>query len=367
MQGDAARSQNTIPRLRIDRRIGGFPRYILTCDNVDFPMIPSELLKSVVFLCPPRHGLPVEDEPKGTGFFIRYLQQGMVFVYIVTARHCIDGARMIAKERGLDDTIYLRLNKRDGTVAHIKTSGSDWKFHPGPQPVDIAILPFDQSELSGFDVDFFPLGVLGGQNIGKDESPPTLGIPDAINHQQVGPGDEVAIAGLFRSHFGQNRNIPIIRMGNIAAMPSEPVLVEWPDRTILTPMEAYLVDTRSIKGLSGSPVYVNLPDQKRSWNVTGPAGEKQYLVGRFTTWYLLGVVHGHFNVTVPDTDWETQADAESLPKANAGMCIVVPITKVLETLGQTSLTDQRRTAIEHRPINGTTETDYWLKVNVLPF
>jgi len=39
----------------------------------------------------------------------------------------------------------------------------------------------------------------------------------------LGLGDETFSIGLFRSHYGQERNIPIIGIGDIAAMPEEPI------------------------------------------------------------------------------------------------------------------------------------------------
>ena len=37
----------------------------------------------------------------------------------------------------------------------------------------------------------------------------------------IGLGDEVIISGLFVKHHGRQRNVPIIRVGNVAAMPEE--------------------------------------------------------------------------------------------------------------------------------------------------
>ena len=46
---------------------------------------------------------------------------------------------------------------------------------------------------------------------------------EVINKYTIDTGDEVVITGMFFSHIGQQRNIPIVRIGNIAAMPQEPV------------------------------------------------------------------------------------------------------------------------------------------------
>jgi hypothetical protein len=66
--------------------------------------------------------------------------------------------------------------------------------------------------------------------------------------EQIGIGNEVAFAGLFVNHHGKKRNEPIVRFGNICGIPSEPVSTKAGD------IEAYLVESRSVGGLSGSPV-----------------------------------------------------------------------------------------------------------------
>lgn len=77
-------------------------------------------------------------------------------------------------------------------------------------------------------------------------------------------GDEVFFSGLFYPHSGTRRNIPIVRIGNVAALLEEPVL----NRNGV-PMDLYLMESRSIGGLSGSPVFVDLAALKRSHQPTG--------------------------------------------------------------------------------------------------
>jgi len=80
-----------------------------------------------------------------------------------------------------------------------------------------------------------------------------LEIAPTVRHERdIGLGDETFAIGLFRSHYGQQRNMPVIRVGNIAAMPEEPIAAKYGKDFI----EGYLVEMRSIAGLSGSPVFV---------------------------------------------------------------------------------------------------------------
>jgi hypothetical protein len=50
-------------------------------------------------------------------------------------------------------------------------------------------------------------------------------------------------------HTGDLKNVPIVRVGNLASYPSEQIQTRAFGR-----MEAYLIEARSIGGLSGSPV-----------------------------------------------------------------------------------------------------------------
>ena len=66
--------------------------------------------------------------------------------------------------------------------------------------------------------------------------------PDFIAKEGIGPGEDVFVVGLFRRHTGRAQNIPIIRVGNLVAMPEEPV------QTATGLQEAYLVELHSIGG-----------------------------------------------------------------------------------------------------------------------
>ena len=56
--------------------------------------------------------------------------------------------------------------------------------------------------------------------------------------------------GLFTKYFGRSNLIPIVRTGNIAMMPKEKVPLGSFGLT-----DAYLIEGRSIGGLSGSPIF----------------------------------------------------------------------------------------------------------------
>jgi hypothetical protein len=106
-------------------------------------------------------------------------------------------------------------------------------------------------------------------------------------------------------------------MGNIAMMPDEVIPTELGD------MEAYLVEARSIGGLSGSPAFVRK---------TVPFG-----IGSF---YLLGLMHGHWDLPAKSKN-DLLMNDDLLGKVNMGIAIVVPAKKILEVLNHPELVKMR--------------------------
>jgi len=148
-----------------------------------------------------------------------------------------------------------------------------------------------------------------------------LGLPDdraATGHllrlRRVSASHEIFITGLFRSHYGNQRNVPIVRVGNIAMMRDEPVRTEY-----CGPTDAYLVEARSIHGLSGSPVFINIGSNL----------------------FLLGLMHGHFDVENLTEDVVVE-DANGPSGIHTGIGVVIPVEKIIETLNQAGLVEQRR-------------------------
>jgi hypothetical protein len=257
--------------------------------------IPEVITKSVIFI-----GYKLADGAyrlAGTGIMLSRFPNYTPNVYVATARHVIDGIR----DKGMD-TVALRLNTKSGGPVWLDPPVNEWRLHPEGKSVDIAVfeIPWD----TRWDHVSFPIA---------EEYQATQ---EAIREYEIGVGNEVFIAGLFHPHHGANNNIPVIRVGSIAAMPTEPV------GTALGPMNSYLIDTRSIRGLSGAPVFVVLGTTR---TVSGLPNRE------FQRFFLLGIVHGHFRL--PDEE------------LNLGIQIVVPVGKVAEVIGtfQQSTEDRTKT------------------------
>lgn len=238
----------------------------------------------------------------GSVFIIgRPIDGGLVDpVYWVTARHVIDGIRSL----GLLE-VCVRVNKKDGSSEWITTSLSDWYWSEKNRSIDVAI--FCQGVHAELDHLVIPYSLFATDVVFKEN--------------EISLGDEVFVTGLFRHHHGQHRNIPIVRIGNLASML---------EREIVTKnfggIEGYLIEARSIGGLSGSPVFLNL-------------GSFRVIQGNFkftgeVSFFLLGLVHGHFDTTSTSLDnvMAVVEDSDVNKKINTGIAIVVPISSIMKTI-----------------------------------
>jgi hypothetical protein len=95
-------------------------------------------------------------------------------------------------------------------------------------------------------------------------------------------------------------------------------------------MDVYLVESRSIGGLSGSPVFVDIRTAKTTRPPTYGSMAGAYdpsSPGRFK---LFGLVHGHFGDDIlPDA---TADDGKEKVHINMGIAMVVPAEKIQEAL-----------------------------------
>ena len=160
----------------------------------------------------------------GTGFLVGQLLPDTTesFIYVVTAKHLVEVCERCSK----DLSLYLRFNSAETGATWIQTPIQAWISHPSETNVDVAVMenPFDNF---GPDIDhyFWPL----------EES--QVGLNDNINGEKIETGDEVFIVGLFGHHIGNSKNWPLVRIGNIAAGPDEPITnLQW-----AAEMEAILI------------------------------------------------------------------------------------------------------------------------------
>jgi Trypsin len=290
--------------------------------------IPDEVRKSVLFIGSRESG---EFRPRATGFLCVWHEDGFNVQYLITAEHVVSGMMT----RGWD--IWASANMKNGDLAEFRLPHDQFYFHPDEtQKTDVAVFHLSDT-LKAQDT---------GETIQMDVRAHSLNgprsvmlTPELVTELQVGVGDEIAIIGLFRSHHGKEQNIPIARMGHIACMRHEPVFTAYGGY-----IDAYLIEARSISGLSGSPVFfINGVRVIKS----GPERVTYSLAPDKPYYLLMGLVHGHFDIRNLNEDTVVEDEREATHGINTGIGVVIPVDKVVETIrGHPDLIQRRKEAVE---------------------
>lgn len=244
-------------------------------------------------------------------------------VYAVTNKHVARGGFPV-----------IRLNTIDGEHDVLELGHHDWIPHPDGD--DLAVAPI---ELGDSRFHYFPIGL-------------HMFVSQPGSFQYIGAGDETFMVGRFTTHGGKQRNTPTLRFGNIAMLPFEKVKLH--DGFM---QEAFLVETRSISGYSGSPVFVYRPKKTTiSQQINDPyafssyesmisrLGEAESITDLVGHLYLLGIDCGH----VPSFKRVVNGAGTPHPQgwkveSNTGMAIVIPAWRLEEFLQRPELTMKRIT------------------------
>jgi hypothetical protein len=274
----------------VDAELGGKPRF-LSHRPKDWNMrIPEEIRKSVVFLC---SRLPSGTVAmRGTGFLVGVPLggTGRFIAYIVTVKHTADLVE------GSECGIRINLNSGGAETFWLGADTKWWRHPSEPDSVDAAVTPFP------FHVDADYRALDYGMFL-TDE---------IIAKADIGPGDQAVTTGLFMP-LKISRNEPIVRMGNVAAMPRDRV----PGIKISGKMvdaEVYLVEVRSVGGLSGSPVFVT---QTVRWVPPPPVAPS---IGQSDGYFLQGALQRKRHLQRNDPQRSESPVADSTRGGSAGGC-----------------------------------------------
>jgi hypothetical protein len=112
----------------------------------------------------------------------------------------------------------------------------------------------------------------------------------------------------------------------------------------------YLIEARSIGGLSGSSVFLHLSDTRIKERNGAKIWRNQI------SFHLLGLVHGHWDMPEARTD-DILEDSMQNERLNVGIAIVVPATRIAEVINHPLLIAQREQNIEQWRRNGAPTPD----------
>jgi hypothetical protein len=291
-------------------------------------------------------GAPDNFTAHGTCFCVFMRDGDFTFDYLISAQHLLWPNRRITQKPPADP-MGVRLNTKVGTSRVLSTPPQDW-IYPSDPTIDICAYRFnevmhdvhDELEVNSINLETMALGT-----------------NPLHTHEALGLclGDEVFICGAFVGRVGYRKNIPVVRIGNVAAMPDEPIDFASPKRP------AFLIETRSLGGTSGSPVFLNLqehrvrrrahgfrigmtrstPDSKENTNTTHLI-LPYVLIGMLI--FIHGGNYGHDFVSEADSNIHPLADAEF----NAGIAVAVPVSAIIELLNSDTAKDARMKEIEKK-------------------
>jgi len=284
----------------------------------DSVRIPDGQLDAVGYVCEVtyRDGDHVVGDPYATGFFVSIpcespeLRSKNEVYYFVTAKHVASDLR--------DRDICFSVNKKGGGVTYdIPRIAPLWFLHPSDENADVAVIQ---------------VALRGEQHDVSLVSVESFGLPRRLEELNIGIGDDVHSIGLFSPFPGQDKNVPIVRFGNVSMMPAEQVQTE------LGYTEMYLVEARSIGGMSGSPVFVR-PTLGFKVGRIGAPPVMGFLPGTGET--LLGMAQGHWDIREEEIN-KPSFTHDSKRGVNYGIALVVPASKIYETLFQPGLLAMRK-------------------------
>jgi len=247
----------------------------------------------------------------GTGFLFFYKNAA----YLATVKH-------VAKELN-ESPFVVRVNRPNGVAINIETDQVKWYYH-NDDNVDIAITECTLIT-NMFDAIYLEESVISG-----------------IEENNIGIGDNCYTIGLFRLMFGKMRNLPIVHTGNIAMVPGdEKIPVEdWdnPPKSKPKYIEGYLIESQSLNGLSGAPVFARP-------TIDCPIGRKdnEGILGSLLAIkniFLIGIWQGAWNAP-PDKILAAEIERGKMVRVSLGMGVVVPITKLIELLEMPELQKRR--------------------------
>jgi hypothetical protein len=249
------------------------------------------------------------DAPVGTAFVVGFPVTDQTWIpLIVTAKHVVDGSRRVLARFNSKLPGAARLYEYD--INSLRAAGDYWEHTD--RGVDLAV--FRTPHVPQMQFKLTPLEGIASEAMFQEED--------------IKVTDRVMFPSLLPQFFGERRNEPVMRDGSICLLTGEeiPLAFRSGRRRITTRQKLLLVDTRSILGVSGAPVYL--------WPGPRVRGTK-FALGPVRPW-LLGVMHGFY--PAPPREVEVvETRTRSAFSENSGIAIAFPSWRLLEIISRPDL------------------------------
>jgi hypothetical protein len=282
-----------------DLRVYPFPLYVWQWLEKRL-RVDERVRKSVAFI-------GAENErgfnPYGTALIGLVTYEDFANTVIITAHHVAEDIP--------GSTISVRLNRKDGSSETRKVE-KDGLITFKERAIDLCVFPL---HIDPSIYDFFAIHLSSAD---WERRLKEFGDPE--------PGDEVCAVGLYTSHYGHTRNMPVARIGHIAALPEEKVA------TNRGHVYGYLIECQSIAGLSGSPVF---------WTVPKFKVEDGGQILQQRAYFPLGILIGHHVIEsaqdelvvpkfqqAPEEPWPEGVPKPKSEERRTGFAVVLPINHI---------------------------------------
>ena len=301
------------------------------------PTIREQFLDSVVYLYETESDAEHGEQTGGLGFLIGVpgprSPHYALHLYVVTNKHVIEGGYNVVRLTQASDRYGFRQKVRPDETVIMSAPREEWRF---PAVGDDLAIWHLGVQRPGADVDFAYV--------------PHEACVREIDHVHYGPGDDCFMVGRFVTHAGTQKNLPTARFGNISMMPLEKIRHRGVD------VDAFLVETRSQAGYSGSPVFVyrqkttiKVPIRepsayKRAVREIELTAKEQYDIR------LLGIDCAHLpnwaQIKDKYRDQHPQLPPDARVELGTGMLVVVPAWKLTELLNREDVRGVREAEAE---------------------
>lgn len=304
-----------------DTRVESFSKEWVTLESVEghpymtwewcrMPRISDEYVNCAVYLYPTVAMAKGGETFGGSGFILKMMTRfdpSKRHYYVVTNSHVIQQGHTV-----------IRINRKDGSVATIPTEQSLWAHS---EKADLAVFPIALN-------DSYNIWSVNDQRFLTKFKKGTKG---------CGVGDDTFIVGRFINHEGKQKNRPTVRFGTIAMMPDPEEGIY--NNNMSQHQESYLVETHTICGYSGSPVFFYIPAFSKR--------PKEDAAKNPLAWrgpWLLGVDWGHIinhePVLKPGKSGALEK-TDMVAEVTTGMMCVTPAWYLGELLKEPHLMEER--------------------------